>query len=231
MMPVASQSAPESSALKTCIEVYRQQAQTEPIEKVWKRFRASTCGKSWIDALKSAYGHRCLYCDHAESHSIDHRDAKSATVDRAFAWSNFRPSCGDCNRLKSTLAIVDPLSEDPRDFIEYDLTTGKPTPITTPARQTKAKATSRLLDHQTLNDARRAKRQRVLNALVRFLADEAGHDEARVIEELAVEEPHRAIVRDLVLGAEADLHQWSPLVRQAMRKLPVLKTWTLNPTA
>lgn len=137
MMPVARKPAPRDPALNTCIEVYRKQAKTEPISTVWKRFRASTCGGSWIDALQSAYGHRCLYCDHAEGRSIDHRDAKSTSIARAFAWDNFRPSCLGCNNLKGTLAIVDPVSEDPRRFIEYDVSTGKPAPSPTATPATK----------------------------------------------------------------------------------------------
>ncbi|MEO7331529.1 MAG: hypothetical protein ABI193_23345 [Minicystis sp.] len=229
---MALQTGPREAALETCIEVYRKQAKAEPIETVWKRFRASTCGGRWFLALQGAYGHRCLYCDHAPVRSIDHRDAKSRSVGSAFAWKNFRASCGDCNHLKGMQKIVDPVSEDPRAFITYDVSTGKPAPILAAktARRKKAEVTIRLLDFQTLNEARRSKRHRVLDALTRFLAGEAGFDAARVRQELSADEPHRAIVRDLVLGADANLHQWSALVRQAMRRLPFLRTWALSPT-
>lgn len=231
MMPVARKPAPTAPALDTCIEVYRKQAKTEPIETVWKRFRASACGKAWFEELKAAYGHRCLYCDHSPVRSIDHQQAKSASDGGALEWDNFRPSCGDCNHWKGTMVVVDPLSEDPRVFLQYDVTTGKPAPnpATTRARRKKADNTLRLLDLQTLNDARRAKRHKVVRALAGFVLGEKGHDAAHVLAELSAEEPHRAIVRDLVLDAEADLHQWSPLVRQAMQKLPTLKTWALAP--
>ncbi len=233
MMPVALQPRPTEAALETCIEVYRKQAKAEPVETVWKRFRASKCGARWFLALQGAYGHRCLYCDHAPVRSVDHRDAKSRSVGSAFAWKNFRASCGDCNHQKGTQTIVDPVSEDPRAFITYDVSTGKPAPIPAPrtARRKKAEVTIKLLDHHTLNEARRAKLRKVLDALTRFLGGEAGFDEARVRKELSADEPHRAIVRDLVLGAEANLHLWSPLVRQAMRRLPFLKVWASRPTA
>jgi uncharacterized protein (TIGR02646 family) len=199
---------------------------------VWKRFRASACGKSWFDELQRAYGHRCLYCDHAEGSSIDHRDAKSTSVERALDWNNFRPSCLGCNHRKGTTVTVDPVSEDPRLFIQYDVTTGKPAPrsTATPARRKKAKITIRLLDWQTLNDARRAKRQKVERALAGFVLGEKGYDAAHLLASLTANEPHRAIVRDLILDAEADLHLSSPLVRAAMQKLPALKTWALAPT-
>ncbi|MEP7125792.1 MAG: hypothetical protein ABJE95_32980 [Byssovorax sp.] len=232
MMPVAPKPAPTDPALRTCIDVYRNQARTEPVRIVWKRFRDSACGKSWFVELQSAYGHRCLYCDHSPTRSIDHRDAKSAGVADAFEWKNFRPSCGDCNRLKGTLATVDPVTADPFAFLEFDVTTGKPAARSTAtrARRTKAETTLRLLNHPTFNDARRAKRKRVVDVLRRFTENEKGFDAARVLEELAANEPHRAIVRDLVLDAEADLHQWSALVRLAMKKLPTLKAWAVKPT-
>ena len=44
------------------------------VEVVWKAFRASTCGKAWFDALVTAYGHRCLYCDHAPGRHDRSRD-------------------------------------------------------------------------------------------------------------------------------------------------------------
>jgi hypothetical protein len=88
-----------------------------------------------------------------------------------------------------------------------------------------------LLDHQTLNEARRAKQLRVLDVMTRFLDREAGYDAARVLAELAEVEHHRAIVRDLILGARDDLHPWSALVRQAMRRIRRLKAWALAPIA
>ena len=231
MMPVARKPAPTAPALDTCIKVYRKQAKIEPIETVWKRFRASACGKAWFEELKAAYGHRCLYCDHAPVRSVDHQQAKSASDDGALEWDNFRLSCGDCNHWKGTMVIVDPVSEDPRLFIQYDVTTGKPAPrsTATPARRRKATLTIRLLDCQTLNDARRAKRQKVERALAGFVSGEKGYDAAHVLAELTAQEPHRAIVRDLILDAEAGLHGSSSLVRDAMQKLPTLKTWALQP--
>jgi len=126
MMPVAPQPEPTDASLRSCLAGYRKQAKTEVIKIVWKRFRASNCGKSWFSALQRAYGHRCLYCDHAPTRVIDHSDAKSTNRAMAFAWDNLRPSCGDCNHQKGTSTIVDPLREDPRAFIEYDVSTGKP---------------------------------------------------------------------------------------------------------
>ncbi len=231
MMPIALMPAPSARLFKTCIAKYRKQAQTEAVEIVWKRFRASSCGASWFAALLAAYGCRCVYCDHSPVRSIDHRCAKTSDVRHAFAWKNFRPSCGDCNHQKGTGKIVDPLGEDPRGFIEYDVSTGKPavSKKVTPRLQKKAESTMAILNYQTFNEARRAKRHRVLLVLAGFVNSEVGYDAARVMSELDAAEPHRAIVRDLIFGAEQNLHQWAPLVRGAIQKLPILKTWAQTP--
>jgi len=63
-----------------------------------------------------------------------------------------------------------------------------------------------------------------------FVSRKSNSNTAQVLAELAAVEPHRAIVRDLILGAEDDLHQWSALVREATRKLPALKAWALSPS-
>ena len=101
MMPVEPRSAPTEKALVTCLGDYRRRADGEPIAKVWKAFRASTCGAAWVDKLCEAYGYRCLYCDHAEGWTIDHAHAKSRSAAGAFAWKNFRPACGDCNHRRT----------------------------------------------------------------------------------------------------------------------------------
>jgi hypothetical protein len=233
MMPVEPKPAPTDKTLKICIGRYRKRAKTHPIATVWKNFRGSDCGKQWLDALHNAYGHRCLCCDHAEGRTIDHRDAKSLTASRAFAWKNHRPCCMDCNNLKGTKTIVDPLTEDPRAFVVFDVYTGTPdvSPEVRPRQRKKAEDTLPLLDNQTLNEARRAKLRRVLDVLTRFLDDEAGFGRERVLAEFDEAEPHRAIVRDLILGAEDDLHRWSALVRHAMRRIRRLKAWALAPIA
>jgi hypothetical protein len=183
MMPVAPQPAPTGKTLKTCIGKYRKQATTLPVATVWKNFRGSKCGKQWLDELHKAYGHRCLCCDHAEGRTIDHRDAKSLTVSGAFAWRNLRPWCGDCNNLKGTKTLVDPVSEDPRTFLVFDVTTGRPmvSPEAKPRQRKKAEDTRPVLDNQTLNEARRAKLHKVLDVMARFVAGEPGFGAARVI--------------------------------------------------
>jgi hypothetical protein len=41
--------------------------------------------------------------------------------------------------------------------------------------------------------------------------------------------PHRAIVRDLILDADEDLHRWAPLVREVVHRIPDVKAWALAP--
>jgi hypothetical protein len=216
-----------------CLREYRRRARTQDVAAAWKAFRESACGRRWFHALLEAYGDRCLYCDHAPGRTIDHVRAKSVSATATFAWDNHRPCCGDCNHLKGIAPVVDPVTEDPRAIVVFDVTTGRPgpSPALKPRQRRKGESTRKLLDHQTLNDARRAKLHRVLDLLVRFLDGERGYGAARVRAELAEVEPHRAIVRDLVLGARrgADEHQWAPVVRKALRRMPELETWAVAP--
>lgn len=86
-----------------------------------------------------------------------------------------------------------------------------------------------LLDHQTLNEARRVVRQQLLDTMSRFMEGEPGHDAARVLAMLAEGRPRRAILRDLIVDAKSDLHRWSPLVRAVIRRIPRLRSWALAP--
>lgn len=230
MMPVAEQPAPSDEALLAGVARYRRKAEGGDVGAAWKAFRGSPHGVAWFEALTAAYGERCLYCDHAPGRTIDHATAKTASAAGTFAWKNHRPSCGDCNRLKGTRAIVDPVQEDPRGFVCFDTTTGKPELAPGARRKRKAEETRRLLDHQTLNDARRAKQRQVLVVMGRFLAGEEGYDERRVLDEVTFG-PHRAIVRDLVFDAELDpdLFEGAHLVRAVLRRLPGLRDWAKAP--
>jgi hypothetical protein len=230
MMPVERRKAPRDLARRTSVEDYQRRAQKDGVEAAWKAFRASPGGKVWFEALQTAYGHRCLYCDHSPGRTIDHVLAKSASLAETFAWRNHRPSCGDCNRLKGKRPFVDPVAKDPRAFIVFDVATGKPamSQTITPRQKRKAEKAEharRALDQQTLNDARRAMRQHLLSILVRFLDGERGVGSREVLAALADGEPHRAILRDLIL----EEHAWSPLVRKATRRIPSLRTWAEAP--
>jgi len=231
MMPIPRRDPPDAPELTKCLAEVRKRAKVEDVAALWKGFRKSPCGLGWVDALETAYGKRCMYCDHSPGRTIDHRAAKKKSASRVFVWSNWRLSCGDCNRLKGSSNIVDPLTEDPRDAVVFDVSTGAPSvnPNARSSKQKKGEATRKLLDHQTLNDARRAKLHRVLRELAGFVAHQPDFNEGRVLQEIAHLEPHRAIVRDLILDAEIDLHQYSPLVRAAVAKLPALRSWALAP--
>lgn len=233
MMPVARRPRPSATDLDACLADYEQQATCEDVGVVWKRFRSSACGRRWFDALERAYGARCVYCDHAPGRTIDHCSPKSKGAAGVLAWRNWRVSCGDCNRLKGARTIIDPVRQDPRDFIIFDVTTGAPqvNPAADARRRKRAELAVQSLDHQTLNDARRAKRHRTLDVMSRFVEEEGGYDAARVLAELAQSELHRAILRDLILDAEADLHLWAPLVREVIRQIPELRSWALAPLA
>jgi hypothetical protein len=125
------------------------------------------------------------------------------------------------------------VTEDPHLFLVFDVNTGKPdvNPNAGPGRRAKAHFTRTLLDKHTLKEARRAKVRKVVDTMTRFLDGAPSYDVAKVLAELADEEPHRAIVRDLILDAEEDVYPWSSVIREATRRIPGLKAWAITPLA
>src|SRR5688572_10936817 len=126
MMPLQRRDPPDDPELTKGLADVRRRAKGEDFAALWKSFRSSACGLGWVNALEAAYGKRCMYCDHAPGRTIDHSTAKAKSASQMFAWENWRLSCGDCNRLKGSSTVVDPLTEDPRDAIVFDTATGAP---------------------------------------------------------------------------------------------------------
>jgi len=143
-------------------------------------------------------------------------------------WANWRPSCGDCNNLKGTRRIVDPVRADPRHYVVFDLTTGAPVAVGKRRAKTIAEATRVLLDNQTLNEARRAARVRMVEALERLGAGGSGaRDRVKVL--LRPETPHRAVLRELLLEQDPTLNPYRSAVDAALNKAPELEDWAVDP--
>ncbi|MGE0711826.1 MAG: HNH endonuclease [Planctomycetota bacterium] len=233
MMPVAPQDKPGDKALLDCLADYRGRLTTQPVKQVWKNFRQAKCGKGWFAALLAAYGKRCVYCDHCPAWTIEHVSPKTSEGDDPFEWSNWLPACGDCNRGKSTLELLDPLEVDPRAFLQFDLLTGEPLLIDQadghPHARAKRMVENLGLKNQVFKDARRAKlRQAALK--LRELMDAANAtDLAEFAKELQRAEPHRAILRELFLEDDALLNPHAALARKAKEAHPELVEWATRP--
>jgi uncharacterized protein (TIGR02646 family) len=195
MMPTRVARQPTDSTLAGCLRRYRRKTTTDS----WKAFRSDPhCGARAVELLQRAYGPRCAYCDHAHGRTIDHVLPKSRVAARKFAWANWRPCCGDCNNLKNVRRVVDPMREDPRRFFVFNIVTGEPEIVAvSKARQRRAEATARLLNNQTLNDARRRICSEMLDALRRLVGGAAnGRTRIRTLL-LCVPETLRLVFRKL----------------------------------
>lgn len=232
MMPVARLPSPRKPALVSCLRTWA--AKRGDGNAVWKAFRTSPCGQEWFAALTRVYGNRCVYCDHSPAHTIDHIVARARRARAAFQWVNWLPACGDCNRHKNaTTKLIQPIKVDPRDFIRFSTTTGEPEIATATPKNRKhgaAKETIRVLrlSHQVLNDARRTLCTRMTVLLVDVGSGDA-RAQAKVQALLKRSEPHRAILRDLLLEVDPALNPHRAIVVKALAAMPALTGWAKRP--
>lgn len=122
--------------------------------------------------------------------------------------------------------MVDPVRDDPRKYILFDLTTGAPIAVGVLRKKNIAEVTARLINNQTLNDARRATRDLIVAILKRFAK---GGDAREVAGITRAATPHRAILRELVLEEDQTLNPYRTIVEEALERMPALKRWALNP--
>ena len=233
MMPVAPQDKPGDQALLKCLADYSVRLKTQKVKQVWHNFRRSNCGKKWFAELLKSYGKRCAYCDHCPAWTIEHVSPKTGEGEDPFEWSNWLPACGDCNRSKSTLELINPLEVDPRAFLQFDLMTGEPILIDQADGQPHAGATRMVenlgLKNQVFKDARRAKLRQAALKLKELMDAADVTDLAGFAKELQRAEPHRAILRELFLEDDALLNPYAALAKKAKAAHPELVTWATKP--
>jgi uncharacterized protein (TIGR02646 family) len=229
MMPLVTRGPSDAKGLKSRLKSWREKADRREVKTVWKEFRSSADGKSAIKDLSAVYGPRCVYCDHAPGLTIDHVRAKAKQAAVAFSWSNWLPSCGDCNRNKGTKSTVQPLRDDPRRFFRFDVASGEPDVVALGKRAAEKARVSVIafhLDNQTFNDARRA-------ALLVFLEDAGkylcGGSADLVTRHLLRSTPHRAVVREMLLEENEALNPYRPMAKALILRLPRLSDWARDP--
>jgi 5-methylcytosine-specific restriction endonuclease McrA len=226
MMPHAFIPRPIDLRLKRCQSKYRKRKS----KSAWKAFRAdSDCAPCALGHLQQSYGARCVYCDHAHGRTIDHVVSKSAKPRARFDWANWRLSCGDCNNLKGTKTVVDPVRKDPRSYIVFNIATGRPEVIAVKRAKPLAEATRGMLNNQTLNEARRTARVKMVEILTRVsTGDVAARTELDGLLDRAT--PHRAMLRELVLETDDTLNPYRKIVDAATALVPRLQSWAVAPT-
>jgi uncharacterized protein (TIGR02646 family) len=109
----------------------------------WENRRPSQPILGALTALRQMAGelYRCMYCVSSEAADIEHFWPKAPYHNRMFVWENLLLCCTICGRKKGNefpLAdgkplLIDPTSENPWDFLDFDPRTGNIVPRIDPA--------------------------------------------------------------------------------------------------
>lgn len=104
------------------------------VEAEWKASRQTQPIKNVLGVLQKMAGsrQRCMYCCDSHGTDIEHFWPKQQYPERMFRWPNLLLCCTECNRFKrqqfplenGSPLLVDPTSEDPWQFLDFDPTTG-----------------------------------------------------------------------------------------------------------
>jgi uncharacterized protein (TIGR02646 family) len=105
------------------------------IEKVWKSARKTVNIGLALAALRRMMGprERCMYCVDSHGSDIDHFRPKGTYPESTFLWTNMLLCCTECGRIKGDRfplspdgepLLVDPSTEDPWQFLDFDPDTG-----------------------------------------------------------------------------------------------------------
>jgi len=100
----------------------------------WKSARQSKPIKTALGVLQKMAGNRqrCMYCGDSHGADIEHFWPKQPYPKRMFIWSNLLLCCTECGRFKGkdfpmqngSPLLVDPTSDDPWEFLDFDPATG-----------------------------------------------------------------------------------------------------------
>ncbi len=101
----------------------------------WKGKRSSQAILAVFNTLKTMAGkhERCMYCVDSAGSDIEHFWPKRDYPGRIYLWENLLLACTPCGRLKGVKfpkddeglpLLVDPSTEDPWQFLDFDPATG-----------------------------------------------------------------------------------------------------------
>jgi uncharacterized protein (TIGR02646 family) len=109
----------------------------------WDNRRQSQAIQGVLTVLRQMAGelYRCMYCVNSEAADIEHFWPKSPYHNRMFVWENLLLCCTICGRMKGNEfplgdgepLLIDPSSENPWDFLDFDPDTGNIVPRIDPA--------------------------------------------------------------------------------------------------
>lgn len=104
-------------------------------QTIWSAARSSDTMKTVVGVLRAMMGERqrCMYCLDSHGTDIEHFWPKTPYPQRMFRWLNLLLCCAECGRFKGKKfplsaagapMLIDPTSENPWDYLEFDPKTG-----------------------------------------------------------------------------------------------------------
>jgi uncharacterized protein (TIGR02646 family) len=104
------------------------------VDAEWKSARQTKLLIAVLTTLKSMMGERerCMYCLDSHGTDIEHFWPKTPYPERIFLWPNLLLCCTECGRLKGDdlplsegqPLLIDPTTEEPWLYLDFDPTTG-----------------------------------------------------------------------------------------------------------
>lgn len=104
------------------------------IEAEWKRARRNKPLQEVARILQIMAGprERCMYCGDSHGTDIEHFWPKALYPERMFRWPNMLLCCTECGRIKGVKfplvdgmpALIDPSSDNPWEYLDFDPQTG-----------------------------------------------------------------------------------------------------------
>jgi len=213
----------------------------------WERARARVAFRRVEGALRAACAdhQRCMFCEDSQGAQIEHFRPKSIYPSLAFRWSNYLFACGLCNGPKSNrfalfssdgslievrrgpnepprepAVLLDPRVDDPMDFLDLDVRTGRFLPsrrVGAPEHE-RARVTIEWLglNRQGLPEQRRAAYKTFSNALLLFV-EKGDTSQKQHVERL----PHVTVFREMQRR-----HEKLPEIAGLFARAPEALRWT-----
>ncbi len=188
------------------------------IGNAWKRFSGTPARNEVEIQLDAAFHSKCAYCEIILPRDIEHFYPKSRFPKRMFQWNNYLRACKNCNTEKldtfdivgGSPVLLDPCTDEPSEFLTWDLDTGLPILNSAPERHTRAEATVKMfgLRNQQLCEERRVRARNFLFFLLQSVEENPSPPDVHqwLLDELKPERPWRSVLRQIVRDPErADL--------------------------
>jgi len=153
----------------------------------WKSARQTQSLKSVLATLQRMMSdrQRCMYCLDSHGTDIEHFWPKEPFPDRMFVWPNLLLCCAECGRFKGDTfpllhgqpLLIDPTTEDPWLYLDFDPPTGNIVARFQPDRDAYSEKGTKTVEilHLDRREALAAGYQRTFRRLAHLVGDALSH--------------------------------------------------------